>query len=390
MRRSCWRNLARGQQKPLILLLVASCGGSQGSDSIRASVSDSAGITRIDFERLPTGPGAVRIAPEPDLELGGLRRGDSVEFDARSIYLNAAQLADGQIVVGDHTQLKYFDAVGRLIRVVGRKGFGPGEFSNIRLVCPQLDSSVLVVDDDRRWSRWDSMGRLVATFDGPGLVTNDGCSTAGHLLVRSNISDRAGAGHEGHVRQYDLFAADGRKHRALGEAAGARYYGPIFFEPRFAVSERDWLIANPRRYEWYTQSFDTPPRQSRWTVHEALREVTDREWDSLAFGRAPDGSSPEMRRRVIASINAIGKPPHFPAYDRLRRDPEGRVWFSANKVPGRWYVVDSGGRRLSMLDIPLRQDARPHLVNFVEGRVVIRHLDEQGSPRLSFFRVLSR
>jgi hypothetical protein len=93
---------------------------------------------------------------------------------------------------------------------------------------------------------------------------------------------------------------------------------------------------------------------------------------------------------VIASINAIGKPSHFPAYDRLRRDSEGRVWFTSHTVPGRWYVVDSGGRRLSMLTLPLREDARPDLVNFVDGRVVIRHVDDSGSPMLSFFRVLSK
>ena len=77
---------------------------------------------------------------------------DSTEFDPRALRIDVAELPSGDVVVADHQRLKYFDAQGKLLRIAGRAGSGPGEFSAIRELCAQADSTVVVIDDDGRWS----------------------------------------------------------------------------------------------------------------------------------------------------------------------------------------------------------------------------------------------
>lgn len=59
----------------------------------------------------------------------------TVTPDSSAFLLAAAglRLDDGRIVIADmyDAAVRYFDASGRLIRKVGRRGAGPGEFENL-------------------------------------------------------------------------------------------------------------------------------------------------------------------------------------------------------------------------------------------------------------------
>lgn len=141
-------------------------------DVVEGNVRDSAGVRLVEFVRLPKGEGALRFASRARLRLGGLRDNDSLEFDPRGIYLTATRLADGRLVVGDNRRLKFFKSDGSPQQIVGRGGAGPGEFSAIRDLCPQSDSTLVVLDDGR-WldgvePGWNAAAHTVASGAGTG------------------------------------------------------------------------------------------------------------------------------------------------------------------------------------------------------------------------------
>ena len=350
-------------------------------------MADSVGIHLVNFARLPTGLGAVRLASRPYLTLGGIQENDSLEFDARGIFLSGTSLADGQIVVGDHQRLKYFDGRGRLVRIVGRGGNGPGEFSDVRDLCPQRDSSLVVLDADGRWTVWDRSGNLRHTQARLGLVPYNGCSSDGSVIVRDFSMGATYDATRRRMLPYALYRTDGTLLQPLGRLAASEYFGPIFFEPSFGILAGELLIGEPQRFEVRTQSLATGRVTKMWRVQGALRELTDAAWDTLMTTGFPSDATPEQRKKHISRMREFVKPASYPAFWLVRADPRGRIWINPYFDHQLWYVIDHGGSRISLVSLPLPQAQRPQLVGFAEDDVVLRHVDESGAAQLSFYRV---
>ncbi|MDJ0838347.1 MAG: hypothetical protein QNK37_17655 [Acidobacteriota bacterium] len=82
-----------------------------------------------------------------------------------------AVVSSDLLVVGDEDngQLVFMDAAGRELKRAGSKGQGPGEMSNLGMIqwCPH--QQILTVTDyaNRRFSRWDKDGKLLAEHPFP-------------------------------------------------------------------------------------------------------------------------------------------------------------------------------------------------------------------------------
>ena len=87
------------------------------------SVRDSSGVT-IAESQLPVSV-SLSLATQPDFDIGPQE--DGPEFISP---INAVRLTDGRIAaVGwAMTEMHLFDAGGKWLRTVGRRGAGPGEF----------------------------------------------------------------------------------------------------------------------------------------------------------------------------------------------------------------------------------------------------------------------
>jgi hypothetical protein len=113
--------------------------------------------------------------------------------------LDRVWVADGQ-----HQEVRVFDARGRHVRTIGRKGGGPEEFGQIAGMGWGPDGNLWVVDGgNSRFAVWDTAGRLVTThrrasnmltipwpggFDAQGRLYDTGSSGADfnrEALVRS-------------------------------------------------------------------------------------------------------------------------------------------------------------------------------------------------------------
>lgn len=372
------------------MLAVACKKAPPRNDIVEATLTDSAGIRLVSFARLPIDPGAVRLSSRPYLTLGGIHDNDSLEFDARGVFLSATYLADGQIVVGDHHRLKYFDGRGRLVKIVGRNGYGPGEFSDVRDLCPLRDSSLVVLDADGRWTVWDRSGNLRHAQARLGLVPYNGCSSDGSVIVREFSMGDAYDATKRRMLTYALYRADGTLLQPLGRLRASEYFGPIFFEPSYTIVADELLIAEPQRFEIRTQSLATGRVTKMWRVQGALRELTDDVWDTLMTTGFPSDATAEQRRKHISRMKQFVKPPAYPAFGRVRADPRGRIWINPYFDHLHWYVIDNNGARISLVSLPLPEDKRPQLVGFADESAVIRHVDESGGAQLSFYRVETR
>jgi hypothetical protein len=100
------------------------------------------------------------IAEKPLLSLGDAD-GDSTK-DLLGV-TSAARLPNGDIVVGNgrYSNVRWYDARGRLLRTIGRRGAGPKEFGQSVFLYAKGDTVVAQDMRNRRWHYIDPRGEFV-------------------------------------------------------------------------------------------------------------------------------------------------------------------------------------------------------------------------------------
>jgi hypothetical protein len=105
-------------------------------------------------------PAHWTIAERPLLSLGDAD-GDSTR-DLLGV-TSAVRLPSGDIVVGNgrYSNIRWYDARGRLLRSIGRRGAGPREFARSLFLYAKGDTVVAQDISNRRWHYIDSRGQFV-------------------------------------------------------------------------------------------------------------------------------------------------------------------------------------------------------------------------------------
>lgn len=157
----------------LALALAVACSAGEGRQSWEGAV-----------DTLPTGTIVVRNAPQGSWDSGSTwrlmedMRIGSVEGEDATTFSRIAALAvdaAGRVYVVDAQaqEVRVFDAEGRHVRTIGRKGGGPGEFAEADGIAVDQSGNLWVGDRRaRRLSVFDSSGVLGGDYrrDGPGFV----------------------------------------------------------------------------------------------------------------------------------------------------------------------------------------------------------------------------
>lgn len=161
-----------------------------GVSASAQTVRDSAGIRIFTYPEPARANAVWHLDPKPLLEIGGASGTGPTEF---THIWGAARTASGGLVISDEPaqELRVFDANGRHLRTMGRKGEGPGEFSQIRGVFIYGDT-VYALDDTRGTAVFLLDGRLIRQAVFPSLAPYHPVDPWGAMADGSTIETAAG------------------------------------------------------------------------------------------------------------------------------------------------------------------------------------------------------
>jgi len=111
------------------------------------------------------------VSREPLLSIGGLS-GDSLYELSRAE--SAVRLSNGDLVIANRGsfQLRWYDARGRFVRAVGRRGQGPSEFRSLQVYSGAADTVLALDHSNRRALRFAADGAY-AGLDSSGVAERE-------------------------------------------------------------------------------------------------------------------------------------------------------------------------------------------------------------------------
>ncbi|HEU4631071.1 MAG TPA: 6-bladed beta-propeller [Gemmatimonadaceae bacterium] len=336
--------------RPLALLaalVVPAVNACQPGDASAAggarTVRSTAGDTLV--VRTVGGPDSSTLRLVPDLRIGQLEGPEAYTFGSIDAI---APDADGRVYVWDELShsVRLYDADGRFVRQIGRRGSGPGEYQNL--------AGLLVVDGQLVF--WDRQTQHASVYDSSGTLVRSWAATypeppmgelyAGvggrfylrHSLapfdfddpanVRNNLAglrtgyigvDVTGAP-TGDTLPYRIFRYRPSVH-AGGPRGSAAQGVPFAPQPLAELSPRGYLVSAPGDpYAVLLERRDAPP----------LR--IERDVAPVPVSEAERG---DEEARVTAWLRNVDPgwtwdgppiPDHKPAVRRLRFDAAGRLW----------------------------------------------------------------
>jgi hypothetical protein len=325
----------------------------KGAPARQMRMRDSAGVHIIEHDAAGVDRSAGRLIASVPKQLGGLQKDESHELNARHPFVVPARLSTGVIVVSDHSSLKFYDASGAFIRSVGRKGSGPGEFSQLRRVCRLPGDTILAMGySDRRMSLWSSDGKLIREFTLQGHGVRQPCFPDGTLLVSK--PERGGSPSERGVAPHNRIRLDGSIVSELGKLPVEEYGSRVFRPVSIAAQHDRIVVADAKTFE--------------------VRVL------------ATDGRLRRILRLVGKPAATDGNGVGVPEYGEVLVDPQGRIWVQTYQSPGRWVIFGADDSLLGSLRLPSVDGVPMSLVAFDAKDAVLRHADREGAPVLRWYR----
>jgi hypothetical protein len=292
-------------------------------------------------------------------------------------------LPDGRMLASHPREavVRIFGPSGRLIRIVGRRGDGPGEFRSVRQA-GYVGDRIWVEDVGRRYHVFDArtyelvgsvaMGATGGNF--PGLTSD---STSFHYRVtddstRVGIFDRAGqrllpidlairlAGHHFQVQWQEISPAG----MLTGRTVPRTVYSPLLARTQLALApggrevvvlEASELWKGPpgqftiRRIETATGRVSPPV-----SVSLPVRRVTSSEADSLIkllplLVKSSARRSPKIADEYRSKAKV---PATYPAFEDFVPSADGVLWLTEYARPDTRLVVDVTGKPLMRVRLP--------------------------------------
>lgn len=340
---------------------------------------DSAGVQVVEN----VGPASSvpwHVDPEPVLVIG------SAEADLDQVLnqvTGAVRLPDQQIVVanGGQLELLFYDDSGSLVRRIGGRGGGPGEFESIEWLAQSGPDSVVALDvQNQRVSYFDSGGnfgrsvRLVSSAEIPfpravGFF-RDGSflATRGLYSLGADPPIRV----ERTLEHIFRVSADGSSVAELGTFLGVERAvvpsgpgGRLERRRRPFGRETVFAVAADRFYEGDNESYELRAYSMAGQLlqiirkHGANRAVTASDVAALEDSIL-DGSTGADRQQRLSFLERL--PPHpetYPAYAaEIYVDADAHLWVRESAPPeseySAWSVFSPDGRLLGTVDLPVR------------------------------------
>jgi hypothetical protein len=371
-----------------VTLVAGACTGDASREA--STVRDSAGIRIVDNERPAWDANrGWELDSSPEIDVG--------PADLLSRVGSMYRLEDGRIIVA-HTsvpEIVLYSREGSLLRRFGKRGRGPGEFTDIsRMLRAPHGDSILVHDlNQNRITVFDSEGNFIRTAiavaEGPRYFIDD-IFKDGSLLLSSTVPPDLEA--RGMVRpQRTLFrrAPDGTDTELARIPSTPTFYqelpdGRVDFRSPFFAHSSHYVIWRNRLAWAATDTFQIHVHELDGRLTTIIRKpqpsrpITEADVQPLIEQRAsslPDESLRAAVRRSLAEMPR-GTFPAFGAAEGLgpsfQVDDDGYLWVAAYALPGASHndrlVFDPAGAWLGTVALPPRFAPRHIGRDFILGR----------------------
>lgn len=200
------------------------------------------------------------------------------------------------VVDGRESNAKVYDLGGRLVRVIGRRGHGPGELSDPFAAAPLADGRIAILDHQLRLSLFSSTGEYetrwqLAGGDAASLAPMDG--GAGLLVgVRMRAEDANGNPGEYHLHHLDL---NGDRIQSFREVATTTRLYEVNFQAVFGAALGGTVVSVARNSN-RVHHFDLDTGRERWS------EAGTGAYRPPAWPTQPIADMEEMTRWVNAQM----------------------------------------------------------------------------------------
>jgi len=372
-----------------------------GADAAAVVVRDSSGVAIIEND-LTQLSRTCSIAGEPSVSIGVEEGEEPYMLDRLG---GAVRLSDGRIVVANRLthELRFFDAAGKHVRSVGRRGDGPGEFRD-PFYFHVLPGDTLYVGDFSpfRFLVFSPEGDWVRTvtpdpmeINTPAMrgILDDGRMILGRSIERTwpwqtFTSDTVLVrGYDASGKMVDTLAkyATGR-YASLVE--GSRFFTFPLFESFavFAVAGEHLITGHASQTELVVRRVESAypvERIIRWNVGDRSIPAAEVEFERARIQKQ-NAQLPEQMRAMFAETEA--KRPvadRFPAFGLLRFARDGRIWIREYPRPTdttghHWIAFAPDGRFACRLDTPRFAE----YLEFGADYLLVRDPDSLGVERV--------
>lgn len=330
----------------------------------------------------------------PDLRIGSA---DQADYDLAAVR-GIAVGPQGQIYVAQRYDVRVYDARGKHLRTIGRRGSGPGEIQNVRDVGLRGDTLWVADDAAYRVTMFGATGRPVETLrinspvvpgaarpTPPAGILADGSvigrpfpsqerlDAADDVLVPFVQMTRAGRP----IRSFGLVSVTGEFGTLRGARSVLNFSLPVQTHSLWDLaSDGSSLVVvdRPAAGRWDATHFRVVryrapgqvafdrrlpyrPREFPAAVRDSLREKMVDILMESGFAR--------VRGRAEALVDdSISIPPFQPPVSHVAAGRDGTTWLRREHAEGgtvRWLVLDAAGN-------PLAEAAAPSGLTILEAR----------------------
>jgi len=367
--------------RPLLaVLLLSACGRSADARADAFALRDSAGV------QIAESSGAAwseeegwRVAATPLLQIGEAE--GAPEYMLNNVR-SVVRLGSGEIVMAvGSTEIRMYDADGRYLRTVGRRGAGPGEFQLLSALHRLPGDTIAAYDlQTRRISLHDPRGTFLRSFTvvtpgESGYPQVVGILSDGSLIARlGRMGDTPPP--DGLQRAPEVYLhldSVGVRLDSITRQPGSERYlrtsesggqlsmsvvNPLFGRAQIAAVGGGRLLVGSND-SWQIEEYlpdGTLTRVIRRRVEP--RRLTRAVADSAIAAVLEDASSEEGRRRMQEAYEAMPSPETMPFYLSAKVDDAGNLWVQefgpARNAAVDWSVFDPEGRYLGTVTVPDR------------------------------------
>lgn len=350
-----------------------------------ARVRDSAGVRIIENAGRKDAPVRYRLGDKPLLQVGGIESNPDEEFDHKQGYLRGVRLSDGGLAAIDVSRVHYFDARGKRLRIVGRKGQGPEEFQYLISICRTRGDTLILSDShNRRLSVLDSHGQVVRTIlqGDNGSAPFSFCLDDGTVVLERRIGTP-----DSRQNRITRLRSDGSMVNVVGTFDASGFDMVTMVTRTLVASGNALYYGDPFRSEIRVYDTSGSLRRVIRTADHGER-ITDAEAEERMAMTIPRNVTGNERTARMDRLRSLPRASNWPVFREVEVDSDGTIWVQdyqrSSRSPDAWTAIDSAGRIVGKLALPQGVPGRPRpsVQSFGRDYVMLRQFDADGATSL--------